>query len=77
MEKITSVSKIEILETGEVQVRETTRILEDGALIAETHHRHVIVPGDDFGSEDEMVKKVCRMAHTPAAKKAWRQRHGG
>ena len=42
-----------------VQVRTTTKILEDGAVISQSYHRHVIQSGDDWSSEPSNVQAIC------------------
>ena len=42
-----------------VQVRTATRILEDGEVISNSYHRHVIQSGDDYSSEPANVQAVC------------------
>ena len=64
IEKITSVDLIEIIESGSVQVRTAIRIVEDGTVISQSFHRHVIAPGDDYAGEDNRVKAICSVAHT-------------
>ena len=59
------VDKIEVIESGSVQVRTATRIVEDGSVISSSYHRHLISPGSDYSSEDEKVKAICAAAHTP------------
>jgi hypothetical protein len=54
--------KIEVVETGEgavVQVRTTTRIVEDGEVISSSYHRHVISAGDDYSQEPANVQAIC------------------
>ena len=54
--------KIEVVETGDstvVQVRTATRVLEDGAVISQSYHRHVIQSGDDWSSEPANVQAIC------------------
>ena len=59
--------KIEVVETQDedgntvtsVQVRMTTKVLKDGALIAQSYHRHVINSGDDWSSEPANVQAIC------------------
>ena len=54
--------KIEVVETGDstvVQVRTATRVLEDGAVISQSYHRHVINSGDDWSSEPSNVQAIC------------------
>jgi len=42
-----------------VQVRTATKVLEDGAVISSSYHRHVINSGDDYSSEPTNVQAVC------------------
>jgi len=51
--------QIEILEDGQLQVREATRVYKDGVEIAKTYHRHVKAPGDNISSEVGRVKAVA------------------
>ena len=65
LEKRIVVDLIEVLESGIVQVRTKTAILEDGEQISGTFHRHVIAPGDDYSNEDARVQAICAAVHTP------------
>ena len=56
IEKVKSYSKIELLETGHVQIRLTTRIMEDGAVLSENHHRSVVTPLDDIAHLPQEVQ---------------------
>jgi hypothetical protein len=56
---------IEVTEDGCVQVRTKTAILEDGKQISGTFHRHVVLPGKDYSTEDTRVKAICAVVHTP------------
>ncbi len=54
--------KIEVVEAGDitvVQVRTATKVLEDGAVISQSYHRHVIQSGDDWSSEPSNVQAIC------------------
>ena len=42
-----------------VQVRTATKVLEDGAVISQSYHRHVIQSGDDWTSEPQNVQDIC------------------
>ena len=64
LEKTQIVDRIEVVESGIVQVRTKTVITEDGKQISETFHRHVIVPGDDYSEEDARVQAICAATHT-------------
>ena len=58
------VDKIELVQSGAVQVRTKTTIMEDGQAISENFHRHIVAPGDDYSAEDSRVQAICEAAHT-------------
>ena len=64
LEKQTVVDKIEVLESGCIQVRTATRIIEDGVQLSQSYHRHVVAPGDDYSGEDARVQAICAATHT-------------
>jgi hypothetical protein len=66
LEKIEIVDRIEVVESGVVQVRTATRIMEDGKEISSKFHRHVVAPGDDYSGEDARVQAICAATHTAA-----------
>lgn len=58
--------KIEITETGAIQVRRATYILEDGKRIAgPTYHRSAYEPGRDVAAEAPLVRNVAALVWTP------------
>ena len=65
LEKVSVVDLCEVTEGGHVQVRVATRILEDGNVISQTFHRHVVSPGQDYSAEDPKVQAICAAVHTP------------
>ena len=71
LEKIEIVDRVEVLESGVVQVRTATKIMEDGKAISSTFHRHVIAPGDDYSAEADRVKAICAATHTAAVISAY------
>jgi len=71
LEKITVVDRIEVVESGVVQVRVCTRIMEDGKQISSTFHRHIVAPGDDYSGEDARVQAICAATHTAAVVSAY------
>ena len=80
--KETVVDKIEVLEMGQVQVRTATRVMEDGAVLSSSFHRHVVVPsvktGDTWGDtdisgEDARVQAVANATWTSAVKTAYQE----
>ena len=64
LEKIQIVDRIEVVESGVVQVRTKIDIMEDGKQISGNFHRHVVVPGDDYSAEDARVQAICAATHT-------------
>ena len=60
--KSVTADKIEVVTSGDttvVQVRTATSISEDGAVISQSYHRHVINSGDDYSSEPSNVQAIC------------------
>jgi hypothetical protein len=60
--KQTVIDKIEILETGTIQVRTAIRIEENGERLSESYSRHVLQPGDDVTNEDPKVQAIAAAA---------------
>ena len=78
--KETVVDKIEVMEMGQVQVRTATRVKEDGAVLSQSFHRHVVEPsiktGDtwadtDISKEDARVQAVANATWTNSVKTAY------
>jgi hypothetical protein len=57
--KETVVDSIEVTELGCINVREVTRILEDGVQISRTYQRHALAPGDSLSAEDKRVVDIA------------------
>jgi|TARA_R100000084_G_scaffold52055_1_gene21661 hypothetical protein len=51
--------KEEILPNQIIQIRTTTVVEEDGVELARSHHRHVVVPGDDVSGEVQEVQDIA------------------
>jgi hypothetical protein len=64
LEKIEFVDRIEVVESGVIQVRTKTAIKEDGVEISSKFHRHVVVPGADVSGEDAKVQAIAASIHT-------------
>jgi hypothetical protein len=62
------IDQITVLEDGQMQVREVTRIMEDGVELSKSYHRHVVAPGDDLTKEDAKVAEVGTVVHTEQVK---------
>lgn len=72
LEKVEIIDRIEVVESGVVQVRTKTAIMEDGKQISGTFHRHVVAPGDDYSAENARVKAICKATHTAAVVTAYK-----
>lgn len=66
-----SYSKVECLESGHVQLRLTTKIVEDGVVISESHHRSVVDPDSDISSLPQSVQDVCNAHWTAELRAEW------
>jgi hypothetical protein len=64
LEKVILVDRIEIVDSGVVQVRTKTAIMEDGKQISGTFHRDVVAPGDNYSAGDARVQAICAVVHT-------------
>jgi len=62
--KITVTDKIETLENGTIQVRTATRVLEDGAVLSSSFHRHILHPGQDLTDQDPKVVAIANAVWT-------------
>jgi hypothetical protein len=60
------IDKIEVIENGMVQIRQATRIMEDGVQLSQSFHRWTIAPGQDYSDQADNVKAICQATHTPA-----------
>lgn len=66
LEKVINIDKVEVLDSGHIQVRTATRVFEDGLpLGAKSYHRQVLSPGDDLTGQDERVAAIAQAAWTP------------
>jgi hypothetical protein len=65
------IDRMEILEDGQIQVRKSIRVLEDGVILSQTFHRHVVEPDSDISAQDQKVKDICAVVHTEAVKTAF------
>jgi len=68
LEKKVVIDKIEILEDGQIQVRQAIKILEDGNELSKTYHRWVLVPGDDISKQTNKIKTVANAVWTQEVK---------
>ena len=64
LEKQTAIDKIEVTEFGHVQVRQITRIIEDGKELSSSYHRWVLAPGQDLADQPKNVQAIAKAAWT-------------
>ena len=57
--------KEEILPNQVIQIRTTTVVEEDGVELARSHHRHIVVPGQDLTDEPNEVQLIAAALWTP------------
>ena len=65
IEKVEVISQINVDEFGNIGVRKSTRIVEDGVLLYETYHRHVVEVGADTSAQDPKVQAIAAATWTP------------
>ena len=66
------IDQITVLEDGQMQVRECTRIMEDGVELSKSYHRHVADPDSDMTKEDKKVSDIAKVVHTKEVKDKWK-----
>ena len=71
LEEKSVVDKIEVLLSGQTQVRRRDQILKDGVEVAATYHRHVVNPGDDTSAEDPRVAAIAAATWTDEVSAAY------
>lgn len=67
------IDKIEVLENGTIQVREATRIVKDGSIVAQTFHRWGFIPGSDVSFMPNNVKEIASLVWTEEVISAYNQ----
>jgi hypothetical protein len=65
LEKQISIDKIEVVENGIIQVRQITRIIEDGVELSNSFHRWSLTPNQDVSNENDRVKAIANAVWTP------------
>ena len=60
LEKVVEVDQIEVKGEYAIQVRQATKVLDDGKQIGGvSYHRHVVHPNSNWSGEDAKVKKIA------------------
>ena len=82
LSKVIVVDKIEVIESGVVQVRSATRVMEDGVELSSSFHRTVLEPSTkasgswadtDISGEDARVQAIATATWTSAVKTAYQE----
>lgn len=68
------VDKIEVINLGQISVREATTIMRDGEEIAKTYHRWTFAPGDDVSFMPANVQAIAAVVWTPEVIAAYQAR---
>ena len=80
--KVIVVDKIEVMESGVVQVRTATRVMEDGVELSSSFHRTVLEPSTkasgswadtDISGEDARVQAIANATWTSSVKTAYQE----
>jgi hypothetical protein len=58
------IDKIEVVENGIIQVRQSTRIIENGTQLSQSYHRWALTPGQDLTGQPANVVAICNAAWT-------------
>lgn len=74
LEKKIVLDKIEVVEDGIVQLRQATFILENGQELSKTYHRWSIAPGQSYDDQEDKVKAICAVVHTPEVIQAFKEK---
>jgi len=62
--KEVGIDKIEVLENGCIQVRQITRVIEDGTELSSSYHRWALNPGDVLTGQDPKVVAIANATWT-------------
>jgi len=78
LEKVVETDLIEIKGEYSIQVRQATKVLDDGKQIGGvSYHRHVVHPNSSLDNEDAKVAKIAEALFDDDCKEAWQlQQHG-
>jgi hypothetical protein len=62
---------IEVLQLGQLQIREANIIEKDGIVVAKTFHRYVLSPGDDVSDKEQRIQNIASAVWTPEVIAEW------
>jgi hypothetical protein len=59
------IDKIEVVENGTLQVRQVTRVMEDGKELSSSYHRWSFPPNSDVSAQPANVQAIASATWTP------------
>jgi len=62
---VVTIDQIQVVTNGNIQVRETTTITENGKEPIKSYARWTLYPGQDVSTQDPKVQAVCTATWTP------------
>lgn len=62
------IDRIEVVENGQIQVRQATVIERDGEFVSRTFHRWTLTPDMDISGQEQKVQDICNAAWTDEVK---------
>ena len=71
LEKQIAIDKIEVLENGTIQVRQITRIVEDGTELSAAYQRWTLTPSGDLTGQEPKVIAIANAVWTPEVVSAY------
>jgi len=78
LEKVVEVDQIEVKGEYSIQVRQATKVLDDGKQIGGvSYHRHVVHPNSSLDNEDAKVAKIAEALFDDDCKEAWQLQQNG
>jgi hypothetical protein len=73
LNKVVSIDQIEIVENGICQIRQATKVIDNGVEIAKTYHRWSVEPGGDLSQYDKRTQTICKSAWTSEVIKKYKE----
>ena len=78
LEKVVVVDQVEVVGEYAIQVRTSTKVMDDGVQIGGvSYHRHVVHPSSNWSNDDPKVKKIADALFDNDCKAEWHlEQHG-
>jgi len=78
LEKVVEVDQIEVVGEYSIQVRQATKVMDNGVQIgSSSYHRHVVHPNSDWSNDDPKVKKIADALFDADCIEAWHLEQNG